>query len=325
MPAVCTVRHCCGNNAVFSTKLNASRTKTQNMASVNPLNVAAAQGTTGLHLLVEEIDKLVSLPDIYYRLEEAIVAPGSTTDSIAELLRSDPDLCARMLRMANSAFYSFPTTIETIERAVSTIGLRQIRELVLVTAVVKAFDGIPPEKVDMASFWEHSVAVGILAREIGQAGGITGAQSFYIPGLLHDLGRLVMYLKLPGLMNDLLDQRESSGRVMHELEHEILGYSHADIGGCLLAFWKLPPSICEPVMTHHNPAEGGEFMLSACAVHIADAWVNSNLSDSSGDRCELDISDEALARVGVDLKAVETAARSAAEQIRAVASQFMAH
>jgi HD-like signal output (HDOD) protein len=129
------------------------------MASVNPLDVAAAQGTIGLHLLVEEVDKLVSLPDIYYRLEELIVDPKSTTDSIAGLLRSDPDLCARMLRMANSAFYSFPTRIESIERAVSTIGLRQIRELVLVTAVIKAFEGIPSAKVNMASFWEHSVAV----------------------------------------------------------------------------------------------------------------------------------------------------------------------
>ena len=112
------------------------------MASVTPLDVSALQGTRGLDFLIEEVDKLVSLPDIYYRLEEVIVDPGSTTDSIAALLRTDPDLCARMLRMANSAFYSFPTKIETIERAVSTIGLRQIREMVLVTAVIKAFDGV---------------------------------------------------------------------------------------------------------------------------------------------------------------------------------------
>ena len=104
------------------------------MASVNPIELTSAQGLQGLEILIQEVDKLVSLPDIYYRLEEAIVDPSATTDKIAELLRSDPDLCARMLRMANSAFYSFPTKIETIERAVSTIGLRQIRELVLVTS-----------------------------------------------------------------------------------------------------------------------------------------------------------------------------------------------
>lgn len=295
------------------------------MASVNPLDVAAAQGTIGLHLLVEEVDKLVSLPDIYYRLEELIVDPKSTTDSIAGLLRSDPDLCARMLRMANSAFYSFPTRIESIERAVSTIGLRQIRELVLVTAVIKAFEGIPSGKVNMASFWEHSVAVAIMSRELGQSAGIPSAQNYYIPGLLHDLGRLVMYLQLPSLMNDLLERRDSSGMPLFQLEREILSYSHADIGGCLLEFWKLPQSIWEPVAMHHNPTASGEFMLTACAIHIADAWVNANRYGSSGSRFELDIDPEALELIGVDVDTVENAARIAGQQTQAVVQQFMGH
>ncbi len=295
------------------------------MASVNPLDVAAAQGTIGLHLLVEEVDKLVSLPDIYYRLEELIVDPKSTTDSIAGLLRSDPDLCARMLRMANSAFYSFPTRVESIERAVSTIGLRQIRELVLVTAVIKAFEGIPSGKVNMASFWEHSVAVAIMSREIGQSAGIPSAQNYYIPGLLHDLGRLVMYLQLPSLMNDLLERRDSSGMPLFQLEREMLSYSHADIGGCLLEFWKLPQSIWEPVAMHHNPAGSGEFMLTACAIHIADAWVNANRSGSSGSKFDLEIDPEALELISVDMDAVENAARTAGEQTQAVVRQFMCH
>lgn len=295
------------------------------MASVNPLGVAAAQGAIGLQLLVEEIDKLVSLPDIYYRLEELIVDPKSTNDLIAGLLRSDPDLCARMLRMANSAFYSFPTRIESIERAVSTIGLRQIRELVLVTAVIKAFEGMPSGKVNMASFWEHSVAVGIMTREIAQSAGIPKAQNYYIPGLLHDLGRLVMYLQLPSLMADLLERRDSSGMPLFQLEREILSYSHADIGGCLLEFWKLPQSIWEPVAMHHNPAASGEFMLTACAIHIADAWVNANRYGSSGSRFELDIDPEALDLMGVDRDVVESAARVASEQTQAVVRQFMVH
>ncbi len=295
------------------------------MASVNPLDVTAVHGTIGLSLLVEEVDKLVSLPDIYYRLEEVIVDPSSTTDSIAVLLRSDPDLCARMLRTANSAFYSFPTKIDTIERAVSTIGLRQIRELVLVTSVVKAFEGFPSGQVNMASFWEHSIAVGIMAREIGQQAGIPSASGFYIPGLLHDLGRLVMYLKLPGLMHDLLSQRENSGRAMYLLELEMLSYSHADIGGRLLEFWKIPQSIWEPVTTHHNPVAAGEFVLTACAIHIADAWINANRIGSSGGRFELGIDSEVLELIGVDMDAVEKAALVAAEQTLAVVRQFMSH
>ncbi len=158
------------------------------------------------------------------------MSPTTTSDNLAELLRSDSDLCARMLRIANSAFYSFPTRIETIERAVVTIGLRQIRELVLMTSVVSAFDGLPEHRINMASFWEHSVAVAVTAKALGHSRGIPTADSFYVPGLLHDIGRLVMYLKLPGLTQELLELQDQTAEELVLLEQETLGYSHADIG-----------------------------------------------------------------------------------------------
>jgi putative nucleotidyltransferase with HDIG domain len=295
------------------------------MASINPSNIAAVQGGGGLELLVVEVDKLVSLPDIYYRLEETIVDPTSTMEVIANLLRSDPDLCARMLRMANSAFYSFPTRIETIERAVGTIGLRQIRELVLITAVVKAFEGIPPGTVNMETFWEHSLAVGIMARELGRQAGLPNADGFYIPGLLHDIGRLVMYLKLPGLMRELLERHEAERQSLFLMEREILNYSHADIGARLLELWNLPQSIWEPVSKHHEPGQSDEYQLSACAIHIADAWVNTHRIGRSGDSIELLIDEVALRRIDIDSERVSEIGQMARQQTREVARLFMSH
>jgi hypothetical protein len=204
------------------------------MASVNPSNIAAVQGYSGLESLVVEVDKLVSLPDIYYRLEETIVDPTSTVEVISNLLRSDPDLCARMLSMANSAFYSFPTRIETIERAVSTIGLRQIRELVLVTAVVKAFEGIPPGTVNMETFWE-------------------------------------------------------------------------------------------PVGKHHDPGQSHEYQLAACAIHLADAWVNTHQVGRSGDGSELMIDEVALYRIDIESEQISEIGQAAKLQAREVARMFMNH
>ena len=295
------------------------------MASVNPIAVTTAQGLHGLEALIAEVDKLVSLPDIYYRLEEAIVDPASTTDRIAELLRRDPDLCARMLRVANSAFYSFPTSIETIERAVSVIGLRQIRELVLVTSVVRAFEGIPTELVNMSTFWEHSVAVGIMARSLGERARIADADSFYIPGLLHDIGRLVMYLRLPGLTHELLLEREATASCMFELERGLLGYSHTEVGARLLETWKLPQSIWEPVAKHHDPASSGEFASAACAIHIADAWVNTNRAGSTGSCYLLEMDQDALQSIGIDAAELHQIGLEAAGQTLEVVRQFMAH
>jgi putative nucleotidyltransferase with HDIG domain len=295
------------------------------MASVNPLEISTAQGLHGLETLIAEVDKLVSLPDIYYRLEEAIVDPGSTTGKIAELLRSDPDLCARMLRMANSVFYSFPTTIETVERAVSVIGLRQIRELVLVTSVVRAFEGIPDELVNMSTFWEHSVAVGIMAQSLGKQARIANADSFYIPGLLHDIGRLVMYLKLPGLTHQLLLEREATACSIFQLERNLLGYSHTEVGARLLESWKLPQSIWEPVATHHNPAGAAEFANAACAIHIADCWVNTNRAGSTGSCYLLEMDQDALRLVGIDIAELHQIGLEAAGQTQEVVRQFLAH
>lgn len=295
------------------------------MASIIHQNVADARGSLGLHQLIGEVDKLVSLPEIYYRLEAAIVDPAAKIDTIANLLRSDPDLCARMLRVANSAFYSFPTRIETIERAVSTIGLRQIRELVLVTSVIKAFDGIPAGTVNMSTFWEHSVAVAVMARALGEQARIPNADSFYIPGLLHDVGRLVMYLKLPGLMHDLLRQRAEQERSMYALELELLEYSHADIGAALLEAWKVPPSIYAPIAAHHDPFQGGEYVTVACAIHIADAWVNTNRIGSSGSCYLLEMDLEALQKIGIDTQVLHQIGLDAGEQTLEVMRQFVNH
>ena len=207
------------------------------------LDLSEINGQPGLDLLVSEVNKLVSLPDIYYRLESAIESPSSTVDDFAKLLGSDPDLCARLLSLANSAFYSFPAKIETIDRAISTIGLRQIRELVLVTTVLKMFTGIPVKAVNMGSFWEHRVAVGVFAKSIAQYAGLPQSERYYIAGLLHDIGRLVLYIKLPDLMNGLLAQCESDQQFLYVMEQQQLSYTHAEVGGRLLERWKVPQSI----------------------------------------------------------------------------------
>ncbi len=91
------------------------------MASINTLDISKISGLSNLDFLVAEVDKLVSLPDIYYRLESAIENPASTVEDFSRLLGSDTDLCARLLKLANSAFYSFPAKVETIDRAVGMV------------------------------------------------------------------------------------------------------------------------------------------------------------------------------------------------------------
>jgi len=295
------------------------------MASINNMDIAEVRGLERLDVLISEVDKLVTLPDIYYRLETALESPATTLDDFSRLLSADPNLCARLLRMANSAFYSFPAKIETIERAVGTIGLRQIRELVLVTSVIETFNGVSIELVDMRSFWEHSVAVGVLARAVAQYAGMPQSERFYIPGLLHDIGRLVLYLKFPGMMAEILDQAKAQSRMLYTFEIQQLGYTHADIGGRLLEFWKVPQSIYEPVRNHHNPAEAPEYNQMASAVHIADAWVNRQQLGTSGEHIDPPIDAEALNLLNMQEYELEEIWALAIDEATDVINQFLSH
>jgi len=109
-----------------------------------------------------------------------------------------------------------------------------------------------------------------------------------------------MYLKLPALMRELLDRHDTEGRSLFLMEKEILSYTHADIGARLLELWNLPQSIWDPVARHHVPAEGGEYQLAACAIHLADAWVNTHRIGRSGDGSELMIDEVALYRIDIE-------------------------
>ncbi len=295
------------------------------MAGINTIDISEVRGQDRRDILISEVTKLISLPDIYYRLESAIESPTAAIDDFSLLLSTDADLCARLLRMANSAFYSFPAKIETIDRAISTIGIRQIRELILMTSVVEAFNGVPIELVNMRTFWEHSVAVGVLTRAMALYTGQAQPERFYIPGLLHDIGRLVLYIQLPGLMAEIVPQAKAQGQPLFLFELKHLDYTHAEIGGRLLELWKVPQSIYEPVFYHHQPHKASEFIQLASAVHIADAWVNDKQFGTSGEFGTPTIRPEALQLMGVQTHEMEEIWVKAKEEITDIVNQFLSH
>mgnify|MGYP002640691679 FL=1 len=281
-------------------------------------------GEGNIDVLIAEVDKLVTIPNVYYQLESLIEQPNSALRDFAQLLGTDTDLCARLISMANSAFYSFPASIETVDKAVQIIGIRQIRELVLATSVVKAFSQMPLGMVDMNSFWKHSVAVSVLAKSIGQYCHLSQPERFYVSGLLHDIGRLVFYLKLPDLMRDLLIQREAKEEILFVLESEMLGYNHAEVGGRLLQNWRIPMSIYEPVCHHHSPVKSLEFTAVTAAVHVADVWVNKHQMGSSGERFAIPLDQFAMQQLKLEMYELDEIWTLAEDEINEIYGHFSA-
>ncbi|MDA1000193.1 MAG: HDOD domain-containing protein [bacterium] len=229
-------------------------------------------------------DKVPTLPHIFHRLNEAVNDPRSSMRDIAGIISTDQSLSARLLRIANSAFYGFPSRIETISRAVTIIGTQQLRDLALATSIVETFSGLPIKLVDMSSFWRHSIASGITARIMANYHRESNIERFFVAGLLHDIGRLLIYKHEPEKAREAIESSTAKNEPLFMTEYNQFGYDHGEVGGALLRHWGLPASLEEAVRYHHNPSFSKRFPLETATVHVSDIIANAMRYGSSGER-----------------------------------------
>ena len=147
--------------------------------------------------LVHGIDGLVTLPDVFVRINQLVENHNSSIVEIANAVNLDPSFTVRLLRVANSSFYGFTSSIDTVSKAVSIIGTSQIRNLALSTVVADSFTGLPNALVSMENFWRHSLYCRLAAGKLAKFAGKCDAEAVFTAGLLHDIGELVIFNRLP--------------------------------------------------------------------------------------------------------------------------------
>ena len=229
--------------------------------------------------LISQNEPLASLPNTFYKLQEVVADSDCDFDDIAEIISVDPALTLRLLKIVNSAFYGLRGEVETISHAMGIVGTEQLMQLVLATTVVGQFKGIPEDIYDMEYFWKHSVACGLSARAIQEARGEHDGEFFFVAGLLHDIGRLVICLKAPDQFRVVLDFAKKSGDRLHKAEAKYFGFDHGSVGGALLRAWSLPERLQKTVAHHHFPASAENFSQEATIIHLADRISHQILLD----------------------------------------------
>ena len=203
--------------------------------------------------LITADSELMSLPDLYLRIEKVINDPNSAARHIAAIISQDPNLSAKLLKIVNSAFYGFKQKIDTISRAVTMVGHNQISDLVLGTSVMALFRDIPSDLMNMNLFWEHSVACGTCARWIAGFRKFPNTESFFVAGLLHDLGKLIIFKNLPLPAKAVLRQVHNSDSFYYQTERDLIGFDHTQVGIALAEQWKLPTGLEQAIGGHHPP------------------------------------------------------------------------
>ncbi len=275
-----------------------------------------------------DIDELVadgvpSLPNVYIKLREKLDDPKSSFKNIASVISSDPALTARLLKLVNSSFYGFESEIETIDHAMNIIGTEQLGELALATKVIEQFKEIPTKLVSMESFWKHSIGCGVVTKILAQAYGERSLENYYLVGILHDIGCLVIYNKFPRESEDILRRCKYDKEDLFTVELEVLGFTHAKIGGRLLRHWNLPPSIYEAVQFHHIPSKSKEFPLTTGIVHLADVFTNEMKLGNSGEFAVPPLSKKICKELGFSMDSLPAFEEKAKDQFYSAVSIFL--
>lgn len=223
--------------------------------------------------LVAWIKDLVTLPDVAMRIARMVNDPNSSAADIGREVSKDPALTARLLRIANSPALGQNGKIATISRAITLLGVRQVRDLTVGLTAVRTFDGIGNELVTMASFWRHSVLCAVAATQIAERRKGSRDDSPFIAGLLHDIGQLVLYSKAPELARRALlmsvDDPDDAG--LYVCEREVMGFDHAAVGVALARNWGLPQALQECIEFHHEPQLAPSHPLEAATIHVANS------------------------------------------------------
>ncbi len=232
--------------------------------------------------LAQEVENLFSLPELYFQVKKTIDHPKSTIADVAGIVSQDPNISARILKIANSSFFGFASSIETIERAINIMGLAHLQNLVLASTATKAFKGINRDLVNMKDFWLHSVYVATIAQLLARKCKILDNERLFVAGLLHDIGHLVIYSTLSTHAKTVLDRASKEKLPLQHLESEIFGFNYAEVGAELLKQWNIPASIYQPVQNHTQLTADGAFALDGAVIHIANITVLQDEQKKTG-------------------------------------------
>ena len=212
--------------------------------------------------------KLVSLPNVYFRLKEILDDPDFAMAEVAIAISQDPSITLRLLRIVNSSLYGFANKIETVSRAVSMLGTQQVHDLVLATSVAKAFKDMSSEIMDMHRFWRRSIYCAVASRQLASLCGDCNKERVFVAGLLHDIGHLIMYQALPNLAEQAILTAKENNQSLYLVERSLFGFDYAWAGSKLMREWSIPESLCEITMHHVEPAKAEKVQLETAVIHL---------------------------------------------------------
>ncbi|CCQ90037.1 putative HD domain protein [Nitrospina gracilis 3/211] len=219
---------------------------------------------------IRKQDRVYALSRNFFAIYDALTDPDKSFRDIGRIIGCDAGFSARLLKIVNSPFFGFERKIESLDHAIALVGTEPLADLLFSMSVIQNFRGVPHDLFNEDQFWRHSVACGVLAKRLAMRMGCDRPGRFYLVGLLHDMGRILLCVREPSAVSAILTQQAAEGQDLCLLEREQFGFDHAELGAVLFETWKLPPMHAEATRYHHRPEEAGEYRDDARIVAMAD-------------------------------------------------------
>jgi len=249
---------------------------------------------TEIKRIIKDTKSLPTLPGIIFKLSSLAEDDKASVHEMAKLISSDHILSAKVLRLVNSPFYGFSGRVSTISNALILLGVNVIRSLALSSSIFEMMEK------NTVGLWEHSFGTAVAANVISRKLKLPESEEISTAALLHDIGKVMIKIKLEEDYKQLLSLINQKELSMREAETELLGTDHTEIGEWIAQTWFLPDKLTEPIACHHNVKKSSVHQMKTSVVHVADVLVKASGFGFSGDDFVPLIQPAAWKKIGLD-------------------------
>ncbi|MBI4698573.1 MAG: HDOD domain-containing protein [Nitrospirae bacterium] len=220
--------------------------------------------------ILSNIKDIPTLPSVVLHVNRALSEKSSTIESVSKIIEKDPALTSKVLKLANSSYYGLTYHVDTLSRAVIILGFNTVRNIAVTISLLDIFNK-SRTSFDIKGLWQHSLGCAVAAKALTHKKHNPAlSEKAFIGGILHDIGKLIIYTNFPREMDKIIAKAENNNHSMSEAEEEILGFNHAEIGSLVSKKWHFPADLSETIRFHNNPEREKKFPEVVYAVHAGN-------------------------------------------------------